>query len=272
MFRPKLINYTSTSVAEGGVSAPPYYSSAYTNMTTLAGTGLTLGDMWVLEGGAGGQPVPGFSGGGNAFLVVKANAALSKGQLVTYDDPFTSGTISTGSTSQVAVLSAAVLTAGAEIGNFIYINNATTQYIRQIKDNTTTTVTVSLRDPNVSANTPDADIFTPTLPANTDPYTIIRPWNVKVCVAATRPVGVALGTVTSGNFTIIQVAGLAEVTVLGAATVTANAVLIPAAAGVATGSAAAALASEGVTMIAGSAWTTASNRQLPVLCNFTGAI
>lgn len=271
MFRPKLINYTSTNVAEGGGSYPPYYSAANVNMTTLSGTGLSLGDTWVLEGGPG-YGVPGFSGGGNQFLVVKSTPGLTIGQLVTFDDPYATGTVTTGATSSVLPLTGATLVAGAEVGNFVAVNNATTQQIRQIKSNTTTAVTVALADPNSPSGGLDADIFTGTLPANTDPYCIIRPWTVKVCTATTRPIGVALGTVTAGNFTIIQVAGLAQVVVLGAATVTANAVLVPAAAGVATGTAAANQYAEGTTMINQLAWATASNRNLPVYVNFTGAL
>jgi hypothetical protein len=43
---------------------------------------------------------------------------------------------------------------------------------------------------------------------NGDVCVILRPYQVQVCTATTVPIGIALGTVTSGNYTIIQVAGL----------------------------------------------------------------
>jgi hypothetical protein len=110
--------------------------------------------------------------------------------------------------------------------------------IRRIKANTNganAIYTISLPDYLRPSLPNDLDVWT-TTPTNGDALTVIRPWNVKVCTATTNPVGVALGTVTSGSYTIIQVAGLAGVSATATVAITAMSTLVtPAASGVLNG-------------------------------------
>lgn len=268
-YSPKLLNYTPTLLSEGGKSWFPFFDTRFINMTSLAGTGLSLGDMFYLTSPSNANYV---YNGANAFMVVKAGAALAVGQGVSYADS-TSLTVTTTSTNYRVDFTTSPLTAGAEVGNLIYINNATTQMTRIIKANATGTITVAQRDPlNPNPAILDADVFE-TVPANNDPAHLIRPFNVKVSTASFRPIGIALGTVTSGNYTVIHVAGISNVLVLGAAALAVGTPLVTGAAGVFTksGSDAASLFTEGTTCVAAAAWATASNRLVPCWINFMGA-
>lgn len=215
-YSPKLLNYTPTLLSEGGKSSWPYFDTRFINMSSLAGSGLSLGDQFFLTSPAVANYV---YNGANAFMVVKAGAGLTVGQVVTYAAP-TAVTVTTTSTNYRVDFTTTPLTAGAEVGNLVYVNNATTQMLRVIKANTTGTCTVALRDPlNPNPAVYDGDVFE-TVPANSDPAVIFRPFNVIVCTASLRPIGIALGTVTSGNFTVIQVAGTALVSTVGSGTAT----------------------------------------------------
>lgn len=217
----KTINFTPGSWAQGGSGvAPlfPWFTAPYldmnaTNFQSLAqGVGLTLGDIFWNNGVQGASE-------GNAFMVVKANAALTVGQVVAMDAA-QSGTYTTaGSTAAVAKTN--ITEAGAvnsEIDNFLGVlaTGQTVPQIRRIKANSTganATYTISLPD-YLRPNLPnDLDTWT-TTPTNGDALAVIRPFNVKVCTTALQPIGIALGAVTSGNYTIIQVAGLAGVSAL----------------------------------------------------------
>lgn len=243
-FRFKKIDYTSPAGAQGGpgVSAQIswYLGTPYIDMsaTVFGGVsqaiGATIGDVWWLGG-------KNEASGGNAFMFVKADAGLAVGQLVTLAAP-TAGTLtipgSPVSTAAAITTNISNVTAGTngEVGNWINVNVAagyTTLQMRRIKANTnaaTGNFTVALPD-YLRPNSPtDADIFDGFASmANADALCVIRPYHVIVNTATTNPVGVALGTVTSGNYTVIQVAGLAGVK---STTATANVPAVGAAAGV----------------------------------------
>ena len=237
-FNYKKINYTSPGSAQGGPGigpAIPWFTSPYIDMsaTVLRQQGLRLGDTFWL----GGEQA---ASGGNCFKVVKADAALTVGQLVTHAAPAASTVVTPVSTS-VVTWNAGGLTVNAEVDNYIHVTTtaaAAVGNLRRIKANTATTITVALADymrPNLPT---DQDVF-PFIPVNTDVANIIRPHHVIVCTASLVPVGVALGTVTQYNYTLIQVAGLALVSTAGSGGsyigVTTMVPAVPAAAGIATG-------------------------------------
>ncbi len=200
----RLIDYYTTSVQNDGPLIPWYNAAAY-NVASLP-AGVQLGEIFWVKGSPR-------SGAGNAFMWVKATVGLTVGQLVAWAAPGTD-TALTGSTTSVLNLTTGNLTVNAEVDNFVYVDGTTTPELRRIKANTAATITVAQNDPYVASNPKDADVFT-TAPSNTNPVSIIRPWNVRVCTAVLQPVGVALGTVTQNYYTVIQVAGLALVSAVG---------------------------------------------------------
>jgi hypothetical protein len=214
----KAINFTPGQWAQGGAGVTPefpWYAAPYLDMTaaqlqSLAqGVGLTLGDTWWNNGTQA-------SAEGNCFMLVKANAALTVGQFVAMDAP-QSGTYTTAG-STAAVTKTNITEAGAvnsEIDNFLAViaTGQTIPQIRRIKGNTTgatASYTIALPDYLRPSSPNDTETWA-TTPTNGDALTIIRPFNVKVCTSALQPIGVALGAVTSGNYTIIQIAGLAGI-------------------------------------------------------------
>src|SRR5271169_341254 len=244
LFSPKAINFSPGVWAQGGSGVSgnffPWYAAPFIDITPAtyanisAGYGLSLGDYWWNNGTQ-------VSAEGNAFMFVKANAALTIGQLVSMDAPQTGTYTTAGSTASKTVTN--ITEAGAvnsEIDNWLTVI-ATGQSVpqaRRIKANTTgaaAVYTISLPD-FLRPNSPnDQDVWT-TTPTNGDQLAIVRPYNVKVCTAALQPIGVALGTVTSGDYTIIQIAGLAGVSCVG--NTLANVAMVPGspgAAGVLTG-------------------------------------
>lgn len=221
MFSHKTINFTPGQWAQGGSGVSPlfpWYAAPYLDMSATQlqaiaqGVGLALGDLWWNNGTQRACE-------SNAFMLVKANANLTVGQIVAMDAPQSGTYTAAGSTA--AVTKTNITEAGAvnsEIDNFIAViaTGQSVPQIRRIKGNSTganATYTISLPD-YLRPNLPnDLDTWT-TTPTNGDALTIIRPFNVKVCTASLQPIGVALGTVTSGNYTIIQVAGLAGVSAI----------------------------------------------------------
>jgi hypothetical protein len=253
-YRYKKTDYTSPAGAWGGPglskSVSWYVGTPYLNMTAAVwqtvseGCGLSLGDVWTLGGWAG-------AAAGNSFMFVKVvGDTVALGTLVTPALP-TTGTITVPGvpvTSTAAVttnISNATAGTNGEVDNWLFgnITGAALPQLRRIKANTsavTGNFTVAQMD-WMRPNSPnDADVLD-TTPTNADPACVIRPYNVIVCTATTVPVGVALGTVTAGNYTIIQVGGLAMVSAIGDVTaLVVNQPAVPAAAGQIAGSAAAA--------------------------------
>jgi hypothetical protein len=284
LYHPKKIDYTSPASAQGGPGVQKqithYFGTPYIDMTTAtwagvsAAIGARLGDIWWLGGDAR-------ANGGNAFMFVKATAGLTLGQLVATALPTATTAHNPGpgecTTSVVTThYDTSLLAANCEVDNWVFVNatGAALPQLRRIKANTSAVLsahTVALRD-YLRPNSPlDADIFD-TVATDNNPVCIIRPHNVIVNTATTTPVGVALGTVTSGSYTIIQVAGLACVLTTGTGTaLSVNVPAVGAAAGVAAGSAAgAANLYTGASLILPQIANAAANIIIPCYVNFTG--
>jgi hypothetical protein len=289
-FRPKKIDYTTPAGHQGGPGVSKqitwYVGTPFIDMTAAVYTGVqqavgaSLGDMWWLGGGAR-------ASGGNAFVFAKATVALTLGQLVSVAVPTTgtatvpgAGTAASPLTTTASITTninnAATVAVNGDVDNYIYVNatGATLPQLRRIKANSSSATSfyqVALRD-FMRPNSPfDADVFD-TLATNADPLSIIRPWNLIVNTATTTPVGVALGTVTAGSYTIIQVAGLAVVSAIGTTTATVvNQPAVGAAAGQIAGSAAAAAnLYNGASLILPQFATAAASLLIPCYVNFTG--
>jgi len=174
----------------------------------------------------------------NAFMYVKADAALANGQLVGYALATTETVLSAGSSVAVQALSSAGLTVNAEIGNWLYVENGGSSpgpTILPIKANAASNITNSQRDLNNTGNVYDADALSAVLTNSTN-AALIRNGHVIVGTATVVPVGVALATVTSGYFTLIQVSGVALVQAVGSGTaIVAGVPTVAGAAGVITG-------------------------------------
>ena len=235
-----------------GKQITPYVGTPYVNMTaaqwlaTHQAIGACLGDTWSLGG-------PASALGGNAFMFVRANEALALGQLVaprpptnTVDDNGgAASTVVTGAGTAVSpTTTTAVVTTdidntsypvpvgvNEDVDNWLYVASAAgiaagVVQLRRIKANSSSTTsfyTVAQADFMRPNSHVDADVFDYT-PLNTEPCSIIRPYHVVVnnsqtylggAPIITSPIGVALGTVTAGNYTIIQIRGLASVQSVG---------------------------------------------------------
>ena len=272
-----------TSTANGG-PVWPWFDSTYINSATIPPY-LSLGAKFNLKG-------KNHDGGGNSFMCVRASEGLTVGQLVspvvpTVTDIVASTVTNLNTTTQLIVTG--MTTTASEVGNFLFIANsadATLGFvIREIleqrkNDGTTpgftgvnTAFVISNVDWTVASKPKDADALV-TAPVNPNPVKLYRPYNVGVNIATTTPCGVALGTVTSGYYTIIQVAGLALISSVGNGTALAAGVLaIGAAAGVAIGSTAGATPyGGGSTMIPLQAYAAAGPALQPFHCNFIGSI
>ena len=191
----------------------PWYESKYFNSATAL---LPLGAQWDLVGDIA-------SGGGNSFMYVKNTTAgaLTAGQAVAFAAPTASTVTAAGSTTQMIVFAAGGLTVNAEVGNILYIANTTGSgggfTLRKILSNTATTITFSVTDPNVASKPVDQNALE-AVPTNGDVAIIIRPNQIIECTATLVPIGVTLGAVTAGYYTIIQTKGLALVNGIGSGT------------------------------------------------------
>jgi len=285
LYKPKKIDYTSPASAQGGPGTQKavthYFGSPYIDMTAaqfqaISGAiGATLGDTWWLGGGAG-------ASGGNAFMFVKADEALTLGQVVAPATPQDTTAHNPAGESTTAYVTThydtSLLAANAEVDNWVWVTatGATLPQLRRIKANTAATLsrfTVSRPDP-LRPNSPnDQDVFD-TAATDNDVVKIIRPYHVILATSATPMIGVALGAVTSGNYTIVQVAGLACVSATnnGAATV----VNVPAkcdagTAGTITGAAGTAtLYNAAASILPQIAYNAAGPLVIPCFVNFTG--
>ena len=208
--------HLSTRKLANGPSYPWYPDTYLASATPL----VALGSFWEAQG----DPEV---GGGNAFLYVKNGAtALAAGDVVGYSVGAASTVTATGSDTQAIVTGGGALTVNAEIGNWLFVRNTTSNgggaVLRRIKSNTATKVTISGKDPNSPAGSADIDQLT-LAATNGDVTAIVRPWRVEPITATGGagpwvPVGVALGTVGAGKYTIIQVAGLGIIKALGETT------------------------------------------------------
>jgi hypothetical protein len=163
---------------------------------------------------------------GHSYIYVRAGAALAIGQVVTLLDNPAEGAVQAADTVadniHIVKVSAAGLTANSEVGNFIQFNNSTGSIgdLKLIKANTATVggnayITISVLNHFQGRPVYDGDAPAAAYLAATSEVSIIRPWNVDVAGDNEAPYGIAMGTVTSGNNTLVQIEGLAHV--LGAA-------------------------------------------------------
>lgn len=224
--------------------------------------------------------------GWNAFMYVKADEALTVGQLVMYTVPTTDATKAGSTVATLTTNNTTLMTADAEIDNWVYCAAGALELsgggtIRKIKDNAVGTITVSVRDQaspasygtgavvRTGAGMFDADQFAAAYVGG-EVVTIIRPGHVMVNDSTEPAVGVALGTVTSGYYTIIQVIGLALVSGTDAGTDVVKGVpATPAAAGkiVLNGSNAAALGRGAGTIIPLEGLTVGASAIIPCYIN-----
>ena len=248
----------STTANTTGVYAPGY------------GPRLALGSVWWDQ-----QT-------GNAYQYVKAGAGLTVGQVVSLELP-TAGTVTAaGSTTAELITNINTTNLGSLIGDYLWTLDAVgtspssfSQNLRVIKGHTTGAaahIVVAKRSEITTLNTFDADVL-PSVPANGSAAVIIRPYRVIVGTASNVPVGICMGTVTSGNYTIIQVAGLAMVAAKGDGTaLAAGSPCIVGASGVILGATAGATPyMPGSSIIALAATSSATVSLHPCYVNFLGA-
>ncbi len=305
----KKIDYTVPSGHEGGPmfkQITPYVGTPYINMTLAQfqtvqqAIGARLGSTWSLGGGSSAL-------GGNAFEFVRNGSDadpgvdLALGEIVKLRLPTTTvddrggaaSTVVTGAgtavspTTTTAVVttniqnSAFMLPVGVneDVDNWLWIKSAaaTLPQFRRIKKNSSSTTsfyTVALPDYTRPNSATDADVYDNT-PLNTEACSIIRPFDVVQCDATSQPYGIALGTVTAGNYTIIQKRGLACVAVDGSglnAGLVVGQPAVPIAAGLAAGNnAAASLYTQGTMILPLIATTGGAGTFIPAYVNFMAA-
>lgn len=173
---------------------------------------------------------------GNQFVYVRSVAALAQGQVCTYAANLV-GTVSAGTTTAVINTNVTTTINEASVGSFLADGGASgIVFLKLIKAQTAiganTQFTISKLSIFLGTGKQDGDVLGST-PTTGDAAHVIRLFGVDVAGAVGVPVGVALGTVTSGNRTIIQVAGLAQVLSVGSTdALVDNRIVVTAAAGV----------------------------------------
>lgn len=248
-------------------NTPMYYDGADLNSTTPQ---MQLGQTWT------------DMNTGNTFQYVRPSAALAPGQFVGAAAPTTGTATAAGSTTAAQVTN--VTTTVSEAGNYLWFLDAVGIYLsvttpfkqslRQIKSNTigaNATFTLSVRGSIFGNNQLDPDVL-PSVPANGSALCLIRPFRVIVATASVAPIGVSLAEVTSGNYTIIQIGGLAMVQANNV--VAATAVNVPGvmqAAGVFSGASAASNTMGAAGVLPLLAFNSATTSLIPAYVNFAGA-
>jgi hypothetical protein len=181
---------------------------------------------------------------GHSYIYVRADEALVVGQVVTIlADPAESAILATDTVADnihVLKTTNASLVAGAEVGNFLHIANSTGSVgdLKLIKANTTSTATpstyftISMKNTFQGRPVYDGDAPAAAYIVATSEIALIRPYHVEVAGDNEAPYGVAMGTVTSGNNTLVQIEGLAMVLATGGVSFTDLAPVYTAAAGV----------------------------------------
>jgi hypothetical protein len=158
---------------------------------------------------------------GNVFLYVRCVAGLTVGQIVKMAGVL-AGTVSASTTvnniftnvtttineSSVGSFLASTGTAGGGGVNFLKLIKG------QVAIGVNTTFIISKKSVFIGINKQDGDTLA-AIPTTGDPLAVVRPYAVDVAGAAESPAGIALGTVTSGNRTLVQVGGLAFVSCVG---------------------------------------------------------
>lgn len=179
---------------------------------------------------------------GFLYLYVHTTGALAVGEVCTFSANVTEGAIQAPDTvaDNIHVLTTdlAGISEGVEIGNFLHIGNTTGSIgdLKVIKDNTatvggTTYFTISRKQIFQGRGGYDGDAPAAAYAAAGSEVSLIRPYRVVRAVEANEPVGIAMGTVTSGNCTLIQIEGLAQVSGVAGTTFVDNALVYTKAAG-----------------------------------------
>jgi len=179
---------------------------------------------------------------GHSYIYVRAGAALAVGQVVTLFGNITEAAVqatdATANNIQVVKLNTAGILAGAEVGNFLHFGNTTGSIgdLKVIKANTATAggnayFTISQRDIRFGRGGFDADAPASAYLAAGSEVALIRPYFVDVAGDNASAYGVAMGTVTSGNNTLVQIEGLARCKGVAATAFTDGAPVFTAAAG-----------------------------------------
>lgn len=161
---------------------------------------------------------------GFQYVYVRANAALAVGQCCRYA-PNLTGTITSASSTTAKIVTNITTTIDeSAVGSFLASNGLASGtgpvFLKKIKKQnaigTNSQFTISLKQIFFGINQFDGDVLaaSPAL-VNGDVVHVIRSYSVDVAGVSDPCVGIALGTVTSGNFTFVQTAGLARVSVIG---------------------------------------------------------
>ena len=236
-----------------GIHQPAYYPAfgegfedAFRNVDVAVADiflklGLSIGDKFVYEN--------------SVLQVVRARAALAKGDWVklNYGGATRLGTVAAAPLTKAVIASSFNLAAGElenpekAIPSWAFITSGTgIGQRRRIKRNTASTDTpanaITVSDPDFSVPAYSTAILAPdafgTLCVVGDGLSLIAPWEVIPTAAALDlPQGVALGTATSGNYTVILICGLALAKLVGStdAAVAGAPIVISGTAGVAAG-------------------------------------
>lgn len=159
---------------------------------------------------------------GNVFLYVRAVAALAAGQVVTQAANLT-GTVSASTTVNSIFSNITTTINESSVGSFLSspgtVAGAGVPFLKVIKGQVAiganTTFVISKKSIFIGIGKQDGDSLS-AIPTTGDPLAVVRCYAVDVAGVAATPYGVALGTVSSGNRTLVQVGGLALVQANGA--------------------------------------------------------
>lgn len=179
---------------------------------------------------------------GNHFIYVRATAALAVGQVVSLAANPAAGVVAATDTvaDNIHVIATTVTAAtgkNSEVGNFLALQNSTGSltFLKYIKGNTgganayftisEKTIFIGLGGATAATARYDGDALPAAFTQSGSTVQLIRPYHVKVGAATETAYGVAMGTVTSGNNTIVQTTGLASVLGVAGTTFTDNALV-----------------------------------------------
>jgi hypothetical protein len=185
-----------------------------------------------------GQPI--VDRNGFHFLYVRASEALALGNWVSLSDNPAAGVVSAADTTgdNIHVIRTTITAAtgkNSEVGNFLALQNSTGSLtaLKVIKGNTgganayftisEKTIFIGLGGTAATNARYDGDALSAAFTAAASTAQLIRCYQVQAGAATEAPMGIAMGTVTSGNNTIIQTTGLAAALGVGATTFLDNA-------------------------------------------------
>lgn len=171
---------------------------------------------------------------GGAYAYVRTVAGLTVGQAVKYAANLTGTVTAAGSTTGLVNSNITTTIREDGVGSFLSCPGTTAftkLIIGQSAVGANTGFTVAKTDIFFGIGKTDGDALA-AVPTNGDVLHVVRPYAVDVAGAGDTPCGVALGTVTSGNRTLVQVSGLAQVSAIGSTdALTDNGIAVTAASG-----------------------------------------